>query len=193
MPGSTVTTLPTASVCRDSWAQARILVHEQADAVPEPVPERVAEAGRLDLVARSRVDAGPGRSGPNRFEARQLCVETDLVGAHQLVGQRAGGKRARAVGGVAVDHAAPVDDHGLASLETPLAGDGMRLGRIRPRCDEDGERHAVGACVVQELLHPPGELGLGSADEVAFVDEALERDVRDLRPPCGSNPARPRP
>ncbi len=37
---------------------------------------------------------------------------------------------------------------------------------------------------MQELLHPPGEVGLGLPDEVAFVDEALERDVRDLRRPA---------
>ena len=60
----------------------------------------------------------------------------------------------------------------------------MGLGRIRARSDEDRERDAVGACIVEELLHPPGEVGLGLADEVAFVDEALERDVRDLRRPA---------
>ena len=60
----------------------------------------------------------------------------------------------------------------------------MGLGRIWARSDEDRKRHGVGACVVEELLHPPGEVGLGLPDEVAFVDETLERDVRDLCRPA---------
>ena len=35
--------------------------------------------------------------------------------------------------------------------------------------------------LVQELFHPPGELALGPADEPAFIGEALERDVRNVR------------
>ena len=36
---------------------------------------------------------------------------------------------------------------------------------------------------MQELLEAPGQFALGSADDVALVREALERDVGDLRRP----------
>ena len=163
--------------------EARILVHEQADAVAEPVPKRVPEARRLDLVARRRVDARPGRPGPDGLEPRELRVEADLVGPLQLIRERPGCEGPRAVRAVAVDHAARVDDHRLAALDPPAPGLGVRLGRVRPRRDEDRERDAVRVRLVQEGLEAPGELALGPADEPPFVGEALERDVRDVRGP----------
>ena len=163
--------------------EARILVHEEADAVAEPVPEGLAEACRLDLVAGRRVDARTGRTGPDGLEPGELSVEADLVGSLELFRKRPGCEGPRAVRAVAVDHAARVDDHRLAALDAPAARHAVRLGRIRPRRDEDRERDAVRVRLVQERLEPPRELLLGPADEPTFVGKALERDVRDVRGP----------
>src|SRR5215204_6249363 len=64
--------------------EPRVLVDEQADTVAEAVPERLAEAGRVDAVACRRVHPRPGRTRPNSLEPRDLGIETDLVGAHEL-------------------------------------------------------------------------------------------------------------
>ena len=110
MPGSTVTTLPASRTLVDSWRQARILVDDEADAVPQAVAERVPVAGRVDPVARARSRLPARTRRPNCLERRELRVETHLVRVLQLVREAPGGERPRAVRAVAVDHAARVDD-----------------------------------------------------------------------------------
>src|SRR5436190_6484134 len=78
--------------------QPRRLVDVDADAVPEPVAEVVAEAGFRDHVARGRVGARAVDARARRLQPAQLRLEADVVGALQLAGQRAGRERPRAVG-----------------------------------------------------------------------------------------------
>ena len=56
----------------------------------------------------------------------------------------------------------------------------MRKRSVRPAADGDVERRALAAALVQQHLHPPGELPLGAADE-PLAREPLVRLVGDLR------------
>ena len=51
---------------------------------------------------------------------------------------------------------------------------------IRPRSDDHRERERVGSLVVEHLLQPPGDLGLGAADEL-LLGESFVGGVGDAR------------
>ena len=125
MPGSTVTTLPAARVLRDSWARRGSSWTRRPTPCPSPCPKASPKPAASILSRAAASTPGPGRPGRTAVEPRELGVETDLVCARQLVRELPGREGPRAVGAVAVDHAARVDDHRLARAR--------RAGR-RARC-----------------------------------------------------------
>src|SRR5205807_4533168 len=94
--------------------------------------------------------------------------------------KRTGCESARAVGAVAVERAACIDDDHLALADPPAAGLGVRAGAVLAGGDDRLERGAVGAELVEELLHPPGELTLSAADE-RLGGQSLVGLARDRR------------
>src|SRR6266540_4542664 len=161
----------------------RGLVDEQPDAVPEAVAERLAEVGVLDPLACGRIGGAAGDARADRIQTCLLRLETDGVGLAQLVRKRPGRERARAIGAVAADRAAGVDDDGRLGRDLPVAGMGMRHRAVLAGGDDRRERGPVGAELVEELLEPPGELALRPAREPLF-GQPLVCLARDLgRPP----------
>src|SRR6266511_2154306 len=163
--------------------EPRGLVDEQPDAVPEAVAERLAEVGVLDPLACGRIGGAAGDARADRIQTCLLRLETDGVGLAQLVRKRPGRERARAIGAVAADRAAGVDDDGRLGRDLPVAGMGMRHRAVLAGGDDRRERGPVGAELVEELLEPPGELALRPAREPLF-GQPLVCLARDLgRPP----------
>src|SRR5262245_5916609 len=99
----------------------RLLVHLDPQAVAEPVAEELAVAGVVDHLPRDRVDVAPRPSGPCRLEPGELAREADVVGAHELVRERPGRERPRAVRVVAAELRGGVDDDRLALLDRDVA------------------------------------------------------------------------
>src|SRR5439155_7650948 len=103
-------------------------------------------------------------AGPEFLDGPLLGLETDVVGAPELLRERAGRDRARAVGAVPVESRAPVDDDELVALDQALARIAVRLRPVRPRSDGGVEAQVVDAVRVQQLAQAPGELALAPAD-----------------------------
>ena len=111
MPGSTVTTLPAASVSLDSRESRGASCTSSPTPWPRPWPNSSPKPAAVDHVARGRVDLRAGRRPrATAVEPGELRLEADVVGVAQLVRQRPGRERARAVGAVAVELGARVDD-----------------------------------------------------------------------------------
>src|SRR6266511_1421800 len=159
--------------------EPRRLVDEQADAVPEAVAELLAEAGRVDPPARGRVGGTAGDARTDGIQAGLLPLEADGIGLAQLVRERPGRERAGAVGAVAADRAAGVDDDGRLGRDPPVARMGMRHRAVLAGGDDGRERWLVGAELVEELLEPPGQLALRPAREPLFGQPfvCLARDL----------------
>src|SRR5204863_4398228 len=79
------------------------LVELQADAVAEAVAEVLAVAGRIDDVARDRVDLAALGTRAHGVQRGDLGAENEVVGLLELVRERPCGPRARAVRAVAVE------------------------------------------------------------------------------------------
>ena len=94
MPGSTVQTMPGASLSPRHAAEAGRLVDLEPDAVTGAVAELLAVAGRRDHGARGRVDvvAAVG-AGAHGGKAGELGLEHDVVEAAVLLRRR--GRRRR--------------------------------------------------------------------------------------------------
>src|SRR5215813_10762244 len=75
----------------------RQLVHEEADAVTEPVAEGLAETRLVDDAARGTVGVGRGRPRTDGGQPRGLRLVADPVRNVELVGKRPGGERPRAI------------------------------------------------------------------------------------------------
>src|SRR4051794_8660750 len=161
-------------------AEARRLVHLEAEAVAEPVAEVLAEAGLLDHLAGAQVGVDSAGAWADRVERGQLRSEAHVVGLLQAIGKRARRERARAVRVVGADPGARVDYDGLAGLDLSVRGPAVRSRSVRAACDDRLEARPVAAELVEELVEPPGEVPLGAARELV-VREALERLARDLR------------
>ncbi len=147
--------------------------------MPEAVLERV-EAARLDHAGGELVHLAPLGARMDRVEALLLRVLRDLVGAREVVRQVAGRERARAVGAVAVDHRARVDDDQLVRLDAPVARMVVRDGAVRAAADDRVEGGGVGAGLAHRPLDEPHELLLGLADE-PVVGERLVHVADDRR------------
>src|SRR5204862_270466 len=80
-----------------------------------------------------------------------LALEADGVGVLQPVGQRAGCEGAGAVGAVAVDERARVDDHGLARLNLTVGWPAVRERPVRASGNDGLESRAFRAVLVEEL------------------------------------------
>jgi hypothetical protein len=138
-------------------------VNEQSHAVPEAVAEVLAVPGVGDHGSRGRVRIAPGGAGPHHVEPRLLRLADDLVRLAQRVRDLAHSERPRAVRAVAGEQRAGVNQDELAFLHDPVARHRVRARGGRTPRDVHGERQPVAAEVVEELLHPPGELLLRSA------------------------------
>src|SRR3954462_3857912 len=79
--------------------QSRRFVDRDADAVPEPVTEVLAEARSADDVARDLVGIVAGHPRLDLLRGGDLCLEADVVRTAQLLRQPVAGRhRARAIG-----------------------------------------------------------------------------------------------
>ncbi len=119
-------------------------------------------------------------TGADLGERGSLGARADRVRLAQRFGKLAGRERASAVGAVAVNLRAEVDDHGFAGAELAIAGMVMRKRGIRARADDRLEGDVVGALLVDRAHDPPGDIGLRPADD-ALPGEAREDRVDDLR------------
>ncbi len=142
----------------------------------EAVAELLAVPGRRDRVAGERVGLRGAHPGPDPAQGRLLRLQADLVDLAQLRRQLAGREGARAVGRVAVDDGAPVDDDELPPPDEPVGRPPVRHRAGRPRADDRLERGGLAAVGVDELLEPPGELALGPPDP-GLAAQCLERRV----------------
>src|SRR6266700_769141 len=135
-------------------AQSRRLVHLDADAVAEAVAELLAEAGAVDHRSGGRIGVDAARARADALQPRLLALEADSVGVLQPVGQRAGCEGAGAVGAVAVDERAGIDNHGLAGLNLTLGWPAVRERPVRAAGDDGLEGRAFRAVLVEELVQP---------------------------------------
>ena len=162
--------------------------------IPRPWPSPWPNSSPSPSAAiSSRATASTSRPlAPARVasSAGQLGREADLVRAGELVGQRAGRERPRAVGVVAVERRGGVDDDAHVRLDHTVAGARVRRARRSPRRRRSAgtpSRPRPSSRIVDSihqassLLRPPDERLLGEAGE------ALVRDRRRAR---GSRPAR---
>ena len=131
--------------------QPRPLVDVEPDPVAQPVAEVLGVAGGVDDRAGDGVDLAPGGAGAHGRQRRLLSLEDELVDlavARVEVTRRVG---ARAVGGVAVELRAPVDDDQRARRDlAPRAAWRAGAPRARPRRRSAGRRRPAppcGACV----------------------------------------------
>ena len=151
----------------------------EPDAVPEPVLERL-EAARLDHARGQLVHLAPLDARTNRVEALLLRVLRHLVRAREIVGQVTRRERAGAVGAVAVDHCAGVDDDQLVRLDAPVARMVVRDGAVRAAADDRVEGRRIRAGLAHRPLDEPDELLLGLAHE-PVVGERLVHVADDRR------------
>ncbi len=117
----------------------------------------------------------------DRGERLGLRVLRDRVGALELVLDRTGRERARAVGAVAVHLRARVDDDELVRLDAPVGRMMVRDRAVRAAPDDRVEGRRVGAGLADRPLDEPDELLLRLADE-PVVGESLEGAADDR---CG--------
>ncbi len=145
----------------------------------EAVAEVLAVAGLVDHLAGGGVDVFALLAGADRLERRLLGGEHGLVDAPAFLARIAGRVGAGAIGAVAVDLGAHVEDDQLAFGDDPVAGLGVGLGAVRAGGDDrvEGEDPAAGADVSLEGV---GDGALGPADE-PFFERRLQRRVGELR------------
>ncbi len=141
------------------------LVDLDADAVPEPVTEGLAEAGRLDRSAGRRVRVAARDARTDGSEPRELGLETERVQVGQPLRDLADRERPGAVRAVAVEHAARVHDDEHALRDRAVAGDRVWRGARLPRRDDRGEGHVVRTALAKRPLDPPRQLALAAARE----------------------------
>ena len=141
------------------------LVHLDADAMPEPVPEGAGKLARLDQVAGSSIDLACQHAGTSRRYSDLLRRQANLVGAAPLGGDLAAGEGACAVGVVAADRSAGIDHDQIAFLHNSLRRLGVRKSAIRSRGDNRREGVVLGAQLVEELVHAPGQIDLAAPGE----------------------------
>src|SRR3954469_6851484 len=109
---------------------ARLLVDLDADPVAEPVAEALAVTGGGDPLTGDAVDVLGLDAGRNGLERGFLRLVHGLVdGAGGLAGI-AGGKGAGAIGAVAVQLRAHVEDDQLGAADLALARLGVRKGPV---------------------------------------------------------------
>jgi hypothetical protein len=156
------------------------LVDEEADAVTEAVPEVLAVACVADRHPGGNVHIPPRATRTHRIETGLLRSAHELVDVAQRLRDLPDGERPGAVGAVAVELGAGVDEHEVAVLDDAVAGFAVRAGGRRARRDVDRESDVVGATFVEKLRHPPDELSLGATRE-SLLDEQLVRPIRHLR------------
>ena len=128
----------------------------------------------------SRAARRPPAVTPGATASRpgELRLEADVVARRELVGERAGRERARAVGRVAVD-AAPASTTTVSPASTVRSlGRACGFAPFGAEATIVAKAGAVGAELVEELVQPPRELALGAADE-ALLGEALVGLARD--------------
>ena len=115
MPGSIVTTAPTGSVPLGRGAQPGRLMHLQPQAVPQRMPEGVAEPARRQQLPGQRVRLAAGHARPNVLAGPELRRAHRLVDRPlPLVGPAAHDDRARQVRAVAVQLGPEIDQQQLA-------------------------------------------------------------------------------
>src|SRR5205823_8139648 len=110
-----------------------------------------------------------------------LAPEAGRIRLRELIRQRAGRERARAVGAVAVDLSPGVDDHRRAGLDDRVGRARVRARTVGPAGDDRLERGARCAELVEEVVEPPRKLALGAAGE-PLLGEAFVGLAGD---PCG--------
>src|SRR5262249_9716090 len=115
----------------DARAHPGALVDLEADAVPQAVAEGLAQAGRLDPVARHGVELAAGHARPDRRDGGSLGIQADLVRALELRRDVPGGEGPRAVRGIAIDERPHVDDDQRALGDRLGARDGVGTGAVR--------------------------------------------------------------
>ena len=149
----------------------------------QAVAERLAEARRVDQVARGGVDAGP-----RSRRARTASSPASWASRHDLVRARRARREAARSRTCACSRSSSRRPMQPASTSSVSPGSMRAVARARraawPRSGRTrhgtGNETPVRVRLVQELLEAPGELALGPADDAALVREAFERDVRDL-------------
>ena len=176
MPGSIGDDVPDLERVGRLGREARRLVDEQADAVPEAVAEAVAVAGRLDHVPGEAIRLDARHAGLDPRDGGELRLEADVVDPAQPPRQLAGRERAGAVGAVAVEPGAPVDGDERSRLDEVVARLRVRLRAVRARGDRRVERELVDPVGMQQLPEPPRELALAAADP-GLRGERLEGPV----------------
>ena len=150
---------------------------------PWPRPWRTGASPDSSIAERAIASrSAAAAAGAHGRERGLLRRAAEIVGAVQVVRQPARRERPRAVGAVAVDEGAGVDDHGLARADDAGAGVMVRERGVRARGDDGVERGAVRSCVVERLLDPPGDVGLGASDE-RLAGQSLVDRVRHVRGP----------
>src|SRR5215469_6973043 len=139
----------------------RGLVHLQADAVAEPVPEVLVVTGVADQVTGGGVDVSDVRADRRGRHARPLC------GGHQIIDLPLPGcglAERHGAGHVGVVPAVPraaVDRDQVPHGERPVAGHVMRDGAVRAAGHDRVKRGRFGAEVDHRPFQRNRELALG--------------------------------
>src|SRR5437660_5966306 len=125
---------------RVGLGQARRFMYFESQPVAERVAEGIAEATRLDQVARQRVGFAAGHPRPDLLAGARLRRPNQVIQRPLCVARpRADDHGAREVGAVAVDLCAEIDQQPVAGGQWPKTGTGMGERRPRARRYDRGE------------------------------------------------------
>src|SRR5215469_5698924 len=141
----------------------RGLVHLQADAVAEPVPEILVVTGVADQVTGGRVDGGHIGADGRRAHAGPLGGGHQVIDLPLPAGRLAERHGAGHVGVVPAEPRAAVDRDQVPLGERPVAGHVMRDRAVRPAGHDRVERWRLGAEVDHRPFQQNRDLALRAA------------------------------
>src|SRR4029453_5720754 len=151
----------------------RRLVHEQADAVAEPVPELLAEASVLDHAPCRRVGVSARYGRTHRIQSGKLAPQARVVRLGKVARKLAGRERACAVRVVTLEHRAGVDDDRRVRLYDAVGGPAVGRAPAGPGADDALEGCPVCAKLTEDLLQPPGKVAVGASDEALLCERGI--------------------
>ena len=104
----------------------------QADPVTEPMPEVFPKPGFGNHVTGGGVDVAHPSTGANRFDGSSLSRQHNSIYTFKFGRDFTGDQNTRQVARVPRRLGAPVDQHKVTLLDTPLRRHRMRQGGARP-------------------------------------------------------------
>jgi hypothetical protein len=143
-----------------STCQPRSLVHFEADAMAERMPEIAAEAGGRYIIACNGIGIGTDHSrmySPGRTLVRNADY---VVHRAHVVTRMTDDDRSRDVGAITAVLGAKVEQKKIVALDDTSTCASMWQRRSRTRGDYGLERMRLAALIAQCLLENPGNLQL---------------------------------